>query len=92
MSTSVIFYLWTFLYFTKKQNLRCTVKIRLFVQEWECAVNIASERSFRPVKSPIWPVTVTWSAFILRPGLSSFFHNLISFARACFIFVESKKW
>ena len=29
---------------------------------------------------------------ILRPALQSVFHNLISFALACFIFVESKKW
>ena len=53
---------------------------------------MTDERSFRLVKSPIWPATVTWSAFILRPALSSVFHILVSFARACFIFVESKKW
>ena len=68
----VIIYLWTWLYFTKRQNLRFKGENLAVCSRMRVClpVNMTSERSFWPVKSLFWPHIVCWQAVILSPGLA----------------------
>ena len=66
----VIIYFWTWLYFTKKQNLRFKGENLAVCSGTRVSLTSQHDQSFWPVKSPFWPDIVCWQAVVLSPGLA----------------------